>query len=267
MRKTGFEVASRQQSTNMNSQFDGKVALVTGGSSGIGLATAQLFAQRGATVYITGRRQKELDQAVLEIGPSATGIQGDVSRLGDIDKVYQTIREQKGKLDILFANAGIGEFAPLGRIEEQHFDKQFDVNVKGTLFTVQGALPLMSAGSAIVLNASLVSIKGSPAFSVYSATKAAVRSFARNWAVDLKGKGIRVNAISPGVIPTPGYHTSLGMTERQQDDYIQSVIPAIPLGRTGTTDEIAKAVAFLASDESSYITGSELFVDGGQGQI
>ena len=218
-------------------------------------------------MYITGRRQKELDQAVLEIGPSATGIQGDVSRLGDIDKVYQTIREQKGKLDILFANAGIGEFAPLGRIEEQHFDKQFDVNVKGTLFTVQGALPLMSAGSAIVLNASLVSIKGSPAFSVYSATKAAVRSFARNWAVDLKGKGIRVNAISPGVIPTPGYHTSLGMTERQQDDYIQSVIPAIPLGRTGTTDEIAKAVAFLASDESSYITGSELFVDGGQGQI
>ena len=182
-------------------------------------------------------------------------------------RFFRPSDEQKGKLDILFANAGIGEFAPLGQIEEQHFDKQFDVNVKGTLFTVQGALPLMSAGSAIVLNASLVSIKGSPAFSVYSATKAAVRSFARNWAVDLKGKGIRVNAISPGVIPTPGYHTSLGMTERQQDDYIQSVIPAIPLGRTGTTDEIAKAVAFLASDESSYITGSELFVDGGQGQI
>ena len=171
----------------MNSQFDGKVALVTGGSSGIGLATAKLFAQRGATVYITGRRQKELDDAVREIGPSATGIQGDVSRLGDIDKVYQTIREQKGKLDILFANAGIGEFAPLGQINEEHFDKQFDVNVKGTLFTVQGALPLMPAGSAIVLNASLVSIKGNPAFSVYSATKAALRSFARNWAVDLKG--------------------------------------------------------------------------------
>jgi NAD(P)-dependent dehydrogenase (short-subunit alcohol dehydrogenase family) len=149
--------------------------------------------------------------------------------LGDIDKVYQTIREQKGKLDILFANAGTGEFAPLGQINEEHFDKQFDVNVKGTLFTVQGALPLMSAGSAIVLNASLVSIKGSPAFSVYSATKAAIRSFARNWAVDLKGKGIRVNAVSPGVIPTPGYHTSLGMTEQQLDDYIQSVTPAIPL--------------------------------------
>jgi NAD(P)-dependent dehydrogenase (short-subunit alcohol dehydrogenase family) len=248
----------------MNSQFDGKVALVTGGSSGIGLATAKLFAQRGATVYITGRRQKELDEAAREIGPSATGIQGD---LGDIDKVYQTIREQKGKLHILFANAGIGEFAPLGQIKEEHFDKQFDVNVKGTLFTVQGALPLMSAGSAIVLNASLVSIKGNPAFSVYSATKAALRSFARNWAVDLKGKGIRVNAVSPGVIPTPGYHTSLGMTEQQQNDYIQSVTPAIPLGRTGTTEEIAKAVAFLASDESSYITGSELFVDGGLGQI
>jgi NAD(P)-dependent dehydrogenase (short-subunit alcohol dehydrogenase family) len=251
----------------MNAQFDGKVALVTGGSSGIGLAAAKLFAQRGATVYITGRRQKELDQAVREIGPSATGIQGDVSRLGDIDKVYRAIREQQGKLDVLFANAGIGEFASLGQITEEHFDKQFDVNVKGTLFTVQGALPLMSDGSAIVLNASLVSIKGNPAFSVYSATKAALRSFARNWAVDLKGKGIRVNAVSPGVIPTPGYHTSLGMTEQQQDDYIRSVIPAIPLGRTGTPDEIAKAVAFLASDESSYITGSELFVDGGQGQI
>jgi len=250
----------------MNFQFEGKVALVTGGSSGIGLATARLFAQRGAMVYITGRRQKELDEAVREIGPSATGIQGDVSRLGDIDKVYQTIRE-KGKLDILFANAGIGEFAPLGQIKEEHFDKQFDINVKGTLFTVQSALPLMPAGSAIVLNASLVSIKGNPAFSVYSATKAALRSFARNWAVDLKGRGIRVNAVSPGVIPTPGYHTSLGMSAQQQNDYIQSVTPAIPLGRTGTPDEIAKAVAFLASDESSYITGSELFVDGGLGQI
>lgn len=251
----------------MNSQFDGKVALVTGGSSGIGLATAKLFAQRGATVYITGRRQKELGQAVREIGQPATGIQGDVSRLGDIEKVYQIIREQKGRLDILFANAGIGEFAPLGHITEEHFDKQFDINVKGTLFTVQGALPLMSAGSAIVLNASLVSIKGNPAFSVYSATKAALRSFARNWAVDLKGKGIRVNAVSPGVIPTPGYHTSLGMTEQQLEEYIHSVTPAIPLGRTGTPDEIARVVAFLASDESSFITGSELFVDGGQGQI
>jgi NAD(P)-dependent dehydrogenase (short-subunit alcohol dehydrogenase family) len=251
----------------MKSQFNGKVALVTGGSSGIGLATAKLFAQRGATVYISGRRRKEVDEAVREIGQSATGIQGDVSRLSDIDRIYQTIREQKDKLDILFANAGVGEFAPLGQITEEHFDKQFDINVKGTLFTVQGALPLMPTGSAIVLNASLVSIKGNPAFSVYSATKAALRSFARNWAVDLKGKGIRVNAVSPGVIPTPGYHTSLGMTERQQDDYIQSVIPAIPLGRTGTTDEVARAVAFLASDESSYITGIELFVDGGQGQI
>ena len=251
----------------MNSQFDGKVALVTGGSSGIGLATAKLFAQRGATVYITGRRQKELDEAVHEIGPSATGIRGDVSRLEDIAKVYQTIREQKGKLDILFANAGIGEFAPLGQIKEEHFDMQFDVNVKGTLFTVQDALPLMSTGSAIVLNASMVSIKGGPAFSVYSATKAAIRSFARNWAVDLKGRGIRVNAVSPGVIPTPGYHTSLGLTQQQVDDYIQSVTPAIPLGRTGAPDEIAKAVAFLASDESSYIAGIELFVDGGQAQI
>jgi len=267
MRKPDSVLLLNKKGSNMNSQFHGKVALVTGGSSGIGLATAKLFAQRGATVYITGRRQKEIDEAVLEIGQSATGIQGDVSRLGDIDKIYQTIREQKAKLDIVFANAGIGEFAPLGQINEEHFDKQFDVNVKGTLFTVQGALPLMSAGSAIVLNASLVSIKGNPAFSVYSATKAALRSFARNWAVDLKGRGIRVNAVSPGVVPTPGYHTSLGMTEQQLHDYVQSVTPGIPLGRTGTTDEVAKAVAFLASDESSYITGIELFVDGGLGQI
>ncbi|MBN9663849.1 MAG: glucose 1-dehydrogenase [Acidobacteria bacterium] len=251
----------------MNSQFDGKVALITGGSSGIGLATAKLFAQRGAKVYITGRRQKELVEAVRDIGESATGIQGDVSVLADIDRVYQTIKQEKGRLDILFANAGVGAFAPLGQISEEHFDKQFDINVKGTLFTVQGALALMSAGGSIILNASLVSIKGNPAFSVYSATKAALRSFARNWAVDLQGKGIRVNAVSPGVVPTPGYHTSLGMTEQQLDDYIRSVTPAIPLGRTGTADEIAKAVAFLASDESSFITGIELFVDGGQGQI
>lgn len=251
----------------MNSQFDGKVALVTGGSSGIGLATAKLFVERGATVYITGRRQKELDQAVAEIGESATGIQGDVSRLADIENVYRIIGEQKGKLDILFANAGLGEFAPLGQISEEHYDKQFDVNVKGTLFTVQGALSLMSSGGAIVLNASLVSLKGNPAFSVYSATKAALRSFARNWAVDLKGKGIRINVVSPGVVPTPGYQTGLGMSEEQVQGYVQSVLPAIPLGRTGTVDEIAKAVAFLASDESSFITGIELFVDGGQGQI
>lgn len=250
----------------MNSQFEGKVALVTGGSSGIGLATAKLFAQRGATVYITGRRQKELDEAVRDIGRQTTGIQGDVSRLADIGRVYQIIREQKGKLDILFANAGIGEFAPLGQIEEEHFDNTFDVNVKGTLFTVQGALPLMPAGIAIVLNASLVSIKGIAASSVYSATKAALRSFACSWAVDLKGKGIRVNAVSPGVIPTPAYHR-LGMTEQQLQDYIKSVTPAIPLSRTGTADEVAKAVAFLASDQSSHMTGGKLFVDGGMGQI
>ena len=247
-------------------RLQGKVAVVTGGTEGIGFTTAKRFVDEGAFVFITGRRQKELDEAVKEIGSNVAGVRGDVSKLRDLDRLYATVKA-KGSIDILVANAGIGEFAPLGQIKEEHFDKQFDVNVKGTLFTVQGALPLMSAGSAIVLNASLVSIKGNPAFSVYSATKAALRSFARNWAVDLKGKGIRVNADSPGVVPTPGYHTSLGMTERQQDDYIQSVISAIPLGRTGTTDEIAKAVAFLASDESSYITGSELFVDGGQGQI
>src|ERR1700693_2635327 len=248
-------------------RHDGKVAVVTGGTSGIGLATAQRLAAEGAHVYVTGRRSDELAAAVRAIGREAVVVQGDVAKSADLDRLYDTVRREEGHLDILFANAGIGEFAPLGAITEEHFDRQFDVNVKGTLFTVQGALPLMSAGSAIVLNASLVSIKGNPAFSIYSATKAALRSFARNWAVDLKGKGIRVNAVSPGVIPTPGYQTSLGMTEQQQDDYIRSVIPAIPLGRTGTPDEIAKAVAFRASDESSYITGIELFVDGGLGQI
>ncbi len=245
----------------MNSQFEGKVALVTGGSSGIGLATAKLFAQRGATVYITGRRQKELDDAVREIGPSATGIQGDVSRFGDIDKIYQTIRAQKGKLDILFANAGTGEFAPLGQINEEHFDKQFDVNVKGTLFTVQGALPLMSAGSAIVLNASLVSIKGSPAFSVYSATKAAIRSFARNWAVDLKGKGIRVNAVAPGHVKTEGVLEDFRAGRLDE----AAMLAHIPDGRIADGDDIADAVLFLCSARARHIVGQVLTVDGGEG--
>jgi NAD(P)-dependent dehydrogenase (short-subunit alcohol dehydrogenase family) len=177
------------------------------------------------------------------------------------------VKEQKGKLDVIFANAGIGEFALLGQITEDHFDKQFNVNVKGMLFTVQKALPLLQPGASIVLNASIVSATGNPAFSVYSATKAAVRSFARTWAVDLKERKIRVNAISPGIIPTPGYNTSLGMTQEQVDQFVQSSIGNIPLGRPGTTDEIAKAVLFLASDDSSYVNGIELFVDGGLAQI
>jgi NAD(P)-dependent dehydrogenase (short-subunit alcohol dehydrogenase family) len=251
----------------MSQKLTGKIAVITGGSSGIGLATAKRFISEGAYVFITGRRKTELDAAVREIGSNVTGVQGDAARLDDLDKLYAAVKEQKGKLDIVFANAGTGEFAPLGQITETHFDKQFNVNVRGLLFTVQKALPLLRQGGAIVLNASIVSITGSPAFSVYSATKAAVRSFARTWSVDLKDQRIRVNAISPGVIPTPGYNTSLGMTQEQVDQFVQSQIGNIPLGRPGTTDEIAKAVLFLASDDSSYVNGVELFVDGGLAQI
>ena len=251
----------------MLQKLAGKVAVITGGSSGIGLATAKRFVDEGAYVFITGRRQSELEAAVSQIGQSVTGVQSDVSRMADLDKLYATVKEQKGKLDIVFANAGTGAFAPLGQISEEHFDKQFDVNVKGTLFTVQKALPLLQPGGSIVLTASTTSATGSPAFSVYSATKAAIRSFARTWSVDLKDRKIRVNAISPGVIPTPGYNTSLGMTQEQVDQLVASSLANIPLGRPGTADEIAKAVLFLASDDSSYVTGIELFVDGGLAQI
>jgi NAD(P)-dependent dehydrogenase (short-subunit alcohol dehydrogenase family) len=256
-----------QRRKNMSQKLAGKVAVVTGGSSGIGLATAQRFVDEGAYVFITGRRQNELDAAVKQIGRNITGVQGDVAKLADIDKLYAAVKEQKGKLDVVFANAGIGELAPIGQITEEHFDKQFDVNVKGLLFTVQKALPLLQDGGAIVLNASIVSITGNPAFSVYSATKAAVRSFARTWSVDLKERKIRVNAISPGVVPTPGYNTGLGMTQEQVDQFVKSMAANVPLGRPGTTDEIAKAVLFLASDDSSYVNGIELFVDGGLAQI
>jgi NAD(P)-dependent dehydrogenase (short-subunit alcohol dehydrogenase family) len=251
----------------MSQKLAGKISVITGGSSGIGLATAQRFVNEGAYVFITGRRQSELEAAVSEIGHNVTSVQGDVSNLADIDKLYAAVKKEKGKLDIVFANAGAGAFAPLEQISEEHFDKQFEVNVRGLLFTVQKALPLLQPGGSIVLNASIVSTTGSPAFSVYSATKAAVRSFARTWSVDLKERKIRVNAISPGVIPTPGYNTSLGMTQEHLEQFVQSSIPNIPLGRPGTTDEIAKAVSFLASDDSSYVTGIELFVDGGLAQI
>jgi NAD(P)-dependent dehydrogenase (short-subunit alcohol dehydrogenase family) len=252
---------------HMPQRLAGKIAVITGGSSGIGLATAKRFVDEGAYVFIAGRRQRELDTAVSEVGRNVTGIRSDVSKMADLDKLYAAVKEQKGKLDIVFANAGTGAFAPLDQITEEHFDKQFDVNVRGTLFTVQKALPLLETGGSIVLNASMVSITGSPAFSVYSATKAAVRSFARTWSVDLKDRKIRVNAISPGIVPTPGYNTSLGMTEEQVDQFVASSIGNIPLGRPGTADEIAKAVLFLVSDDSSYVNGIELFVDGGLAQI
>lgn len=251
----------------MARKLEGKIALITGGSSGIGLAAAKDFVAEGARVYITGRRQSELDRAVDEGHGQITAVQGDVSRLADLDRLYGVIQAEQGGLDVLFANAGTGEFAPLGQISEAHFDKQFDLNVKGVLFTVQKALPLLRDGSSIVLNASIVATKGNPAFSVYSATKAAVRSFARTWAVDLRARRIRVNAISPGIVPTPGYHTSLGMNQQQVDEFVQASLAGIPLGRAGTTEEIAKAVTFLVSSESSYITGIELFVDGGLAQI
>ena len=244
----------------------GKVALITGGTSGIGLATAKRFVAEGAVVYITGRRQPELDAAIKSIGKNVIGVQGDASQMADLDRLFATIKQEQGHLDVIFANAGIGEIAPLGSITEEHFDKIFNVNVKGVLFTVQKALPLLPEGASIILNASIVSIKGTPAFSVYSATKAAVRSFARNWILDLKERKIRVNAISPGVVPTPGYD-HLGLSDEQLQEFVNSQAVTIPLGRVGTPDEIAKAVVFLASDESSFVNGIELFVDGGMAQI
>ncbi|MGA7934997.1 MAG: SDR family oxidoreductase [Kovacikia sp.] len=247
-------------------KLEGKVALVTGGTSGIGLATAKQFVAEGADVFITGRRQPELDAAVKAIGKNVTGVQSDASKLADLDRLFATIKQEKGHLDILFANAGGGEIAPLGAITEAHFDKAFNTNVKGVLFTVQKALPLLPDGASIILNASIVSIKGTPAFSVYSATKAAVRSFARNWILDLKERKIRVNAISPGVVPTPGYD-HLGLSDEQLKEFVDSQAVTIPLGRVGTPDEIAKAVVFLASDDSSFVNGIELFVDGGMAQI
>src|SRR5271170_2783241 len=247
-------------------KHEGKVAVVTGGNSGIGLATAQRLAAEGAYVFITGRRQAELDSAVKLIGKNVTGVQGDVSNLADLDRLYATVKQQKGHLDIVFANAGGGEFAPLGAITEEQFDKTFNANVKGLLFTVQKALPLLRDGSSIILNASIVSIKGMAAFSVYSATKAAVRSFARSWTIDLKQRKIRVNALSPGPIDTPGVR-GLAQTEEQRQGLFAQLASTVPLGRMGQPDEIAKAAVFLASDDASYVAGVELFVDGGAAQV
>jgi len=248
-------------------RLEGKVAIITGGSSGIGLATTKRFVAEGAYVFITGRRQSELDSAVEQIGENITGIQGDISNLADLDHLFNVVKEQKGRIDVLFANAGLGEFVPIGQITEAHFDKTFNVNVKGTLFTVQKALPLMPDGASIVINGSIVSIKGFPAFGVYAATKAALRSFARTWSVDLKDRRIRVNVVSPGTIITPGYKNELGLNDEQIRQLEEQAEMTTTLGRAGTPDEIAKAVVFLASDDSSYITGIELFVDGGAAQI
>ena len=249
----------------MSKPLSDKIALVTGGSTGIGLASAQELAAQGAKVYITGRRQQELDAAIALIGSSAKGIRADVSRLDDLDKVYAQIAEESGRLDILFANAGGGDMLPLGAITEEHFDRIFGTNVRGVLFTVQKALPLLGAGSSIILTASTVSVKGTANFSVYSASKAAVRNFARSWALDLKGRGIRVNVVSPGPVKTPGLGELVAEEERQ--GLFDALAAQVPLGRIGEPAEVGKAVAFLASDAASFINAIELFVDGGMAQI
>ncbi|QJW96840.1 SDR family NAD(P)-dependent oxidoreductase [Frigoriglobus tundricola] len=246
----------------MSKKLEGKVAIITGGSAGIGLATAKQFVEEGAFVYITGRRQAELDAAVRAIGSNVTAIRADVSKLADLDRVYAQIGKEKGRVDIVFANAGLGELVPLGSITEEHYDTTFNVNVKGLLFTVQKALPLMPDGGSIVLNASIVSIKGFPAFSVYSATKAAVRSFARSWTTDLKSRGIRVNAVSPGPIDTPLLNQTFS-----DPDHMKALAATVSMGRLGRPEEIAKAVVFLASADASFVTGVELFVDGGAAQV
>ncbi|SRR6266478_7472748 len=247
-------------------RLEGKIALVTGGSSGIGLATAKEFVTEGAYVFITGRRDPELAAAAKDIGRNVTAVRGDVSNLGDLDHLFAQIKREQGKLDVVFANAGVAKFAALGSITEELYDSIFKINVKGLIFTVQKALPLMPDGAAIILNASVVGSKGLPMNSVYSATKAAVRSFARTWTTDLKERRIRVNAVSPGSTDTPGLSGLLASSETGQQR-LQMISASVPLGRLGTPREIAKAVVFLASDDSSYITGTELFVDGGFAQV
>jgi NAD(P)-dependent dehydrogenase (short-subunit alcohol dehydrogenase family) len=240
-------------------RLQGKVAVITGGSTGIGLATAKLFVKEGAYVFITGRRQKELDEAVKAIGSNITGIQGDVAKLADLDRLYHAVKA-KGRIDIVFANAGVAEFAHLGSITEAHFDKLFSINVRGTLFTVQKALPLLNDDGSIILTGSVAGSKGAPAFGVYGATKAAIRCFVRGWTVELKDRRIRSNVLSPGPTETPA-------VGQQPADSIARIASTIPMGRMGEADEIAKAALFLASDDSSFVTGIELFVDGGRAQV
>jgi NAD(P)-dependent dehydrogenase (short-subunit alcohol dehydrogenase family) len=241
------------------SKLQGKVAVVTGGTAGIGFATAKRFVDEGAYVFITGRRQKELDEAVKAIGGKIAGVRGDVSKLEDLDRLYETVKA-KGKIDVLVANAGTGELGPLATLTEEHFDKLFDLNVKGTLFTVQKALPLMNDGGSIILIGSVASVKGTASFGTYGATKAAVRNLVRTWTVELKDRGIRSNVLSPGPIRTP-------LMELQPADIMAKLVATIPMGRIGEPDEVAKAAVFLASDDSSFVTGIELFVDGGRGQV
>src|ERR1700682_1714246 len=244
----------------MSKRLEGKIAVVTGGTEGNRLGWAKLFVKEGAYVFITGRRQKELDEAVKAIGTNVSGVQGDVAKLADLDRLYETVAKGKGRIDIVFANAGVGEFVPLGGVTEEHFDKLFNVNVRGTVFAVQKAFPLMNDGSSIILNGSVASVKGTPAFGVYGATKAALRSFVRTWASDLQDRHIRSNVVSPGPTDTP-------IVDGQPENAIARIVSTIPMGRMGDPDEIGKAALFLASDDSSFVTGIELFVDGGRAQV
>ncbi len=244
----------------MTKKLEGKIAVITGGTEGIGLATAKLFVKEGAYVFITGRRQKELDEAVKAIGANVSGVQGDVAQLADLDRLYETVAQVKGRIDIVFANAGAVELVPFGAVTEEHFDTLFNINVRGALFTVQKALPLLNDGGSIILNGSVASVKGTAGFGVYAASKAAIRSFVRTWTTDLKDRRIRSNVVSPGPI-----HTQLA--SRQSADVIARLVSTIPMGRMGEPEEVAKVALFLASDDSSFVTGIELFVDGGRAQI
>jgi len=238
-------------------KLGGKIAVITGATSGMALATAKLFVEEGAYVFITGRRQEQLDKAVKEIGKNTTGVQGDAGSLSDLDRLYARVKAEKGRVDVLFASAGVGEFGvPIESVTEAGFDKVINVNIKGTLFTVQKALPLMPDGGAIIMNGSIASVKGFGGLSVYNASKAAIRSFARSWTIDLKARKIRVNVLSPGTIDTAVF---VGVPQEVRDQFVS----LIPMGRIGRPEEIAKAALFLASDESSYITGTDLIVDGG----
>ena len=241
-------------------KLQGSVALVTGGTEGIGLAIAKLFVEEGAYLFITGRRQRELDEAVKTLGDNVAGIQGDVANMADLDRLYENIGRAKGRIDVLVANAGVGEFAAFGKATEEHFDKLFDINVKGTFFTVQKALPLLVEGGSVILIGSVASVKGTSSFGVYGATKAALRSFARTWTTDLKERRVRTNVLSPGPIKTP-------LSDRLSSDAIARIVSTVPMGRMGGPDEIARAALFLASDDSSFVTGIELFADGGRGQV
>ena len=243
------------------SRLHGKIALITGGASGIGLASAQRLIDEGAFVFITGRRQDVLDNAAEALGSHVRAVQADVTKPKDLDRVFETIQKEKGHLDVLVANAGVGEFASLGQITEEHYDYIFDINVKGTLFTVQKALPLMKNGGSIILTGSTVGSMGTPAMSIYSASKAAVRNLVRSWAHDLRGTGIRVNVMSPGPTKTDK------LMELLPSDALSEMNRTVPLERLGDPKETAGAVAFLASDDSSFMTGSEVFVDGGYAQV